>query len=87
MIKHPATWRYEKMSAPQKTIKVTKLPIRLGQFLKLADLAQDGFEAKMKIQNGEVMVNKLPEMRRGKQLQHLDEITVDGSTYVVEFEA
>ena len=75
------------MSALKQSIKVKKLPIRLGQFLKLADLVQDGFEAKMKIQNGEVKVNDLPEMRRGKQLQNLDEITVDGNTYIVEFES
>ena len=75
------------MSTKLKTIKVTKLPIRLGQFLKLANVAQDGFEAKIKIQNGEVMVNSHPEIRRGKQLQHQDEITVDGSTYIVEFDA
>jgi ribosome-associated protein len=74
------------MSA-QKTINVTKLPIRLGQFLKLADLVQDGFEAKIRIRNGDVMVNNLPETRRGKQLRHLDEITVDGKTYIVNFDA
>ncbi len=73
------------MSIQKKTIKVTKLPIRLGQFLKLADLVQDGIEAKMRIQNGEVMVNNLPETRRGKQLRHLDQITLDGREYIVEF--
>lgn len=72
------------MSALKKTIKVTKLPIRLGQFLKLADLVQDGIEAKIRIQNGEVMVNNLLETRRGRQLRHLDEITFDGSKYRVE---
>jgi len=72
------------MSAPQKSIKVTQLPIRLGQFLKLADLVQDGFEAKMRIRNGEVMVNNLAETRRGKQLRHLDEITIDGTTLIIE---
>ncbi len=75
------------MSTQKKTIKVTNLPIRLGQFLKLADLVQDGFEAKLRIRNGEVMVNNLPETRRGKQLRHLDEITIDGSTWIVEFAA
>ncbi len=73
------------MSFPKKTVKVTQLPIRLGQFLKLADLVQDGFEAKMRIRNGEVLVNNLIETRRGKQLQHLDEITLDGTTLIIEF--
>ncbi|GAB6192449.1 RNA-binding S4 domain-containing protein [Desulfocastanea catecholica] len=74
------------MSAQNKRIKVKNLPIRLGQFLKLADLVQDGFEAKMRIQNGEVMVNNATETRRGKQLRHLDEITVDGGTWIVDLE-
>lgn len=74
------------MSAQQKAIKVTKLPIRLGQFLKLANLVQDGFEAKLRIQNGEVMVNSVTEIRRGKQLKHLDKITIDGGTWIVDLE-
>jgi len=74
------------MSVEKKKIKVEKLPIRLGQFLKLADLVQDGFEAKLRIQNGEVMLNSATETRRGKQLQHLDEITVDGGTWIVDLE-
>ena len=74
------------MSAQPKTIKVTKLPIRLGQFLKLANLVQDGFEAKLRIQNGEVMVNSVTETRRGKQLNNLDTITIDGGTWTVDIE-
>ncbi len=74
------------MLAQDKRIKVKKLPIRLGQFLKLADLVQDGFEAKLRIQNGEIMLNGATETRRGKQLHHLDEITVDGGTWIVDFE-
>ena len=69
-----------------KKIKVKDLPIRLGQFLKLADLVQDGFEAKIRIQNGEVMVNDTTELRRGRQLSHLDRITIDGVTWIVDLE-
>jgi ribosome-associated protein len=72
------------MSTQNKSIQVKELPIRLGQFLKLADLVQDGFEAKIRIQNGEVMVNGIIETRRGRQLNHLDKITVDGSTCIVD---
>lgn len=75
------------MSAREKTVKIKELPIRLGQFLKLADLVQDGFEAKVRIQNGEVMVNSLPEMRRGKQLNHHDKITIDGETWIVDIDS
>lgn len=42
--------------------------IELGQVLKLADWAQSGGEAKMFIQNGEVLVNGEEETRRGKKL-------------------
>ncbi len=73
------------MTAPKK-IKVKELPIRLGQFLKLADLVQDGYEAKIRIQNGEVKVNSITEVRRGRQLSHLDKITIDGGTWIVDLE-
>ncbi len=74
------------MVASGKTVKIKKLPIRLGQFLKLANLVQDGFEAKARIQNGEVMVNNLTETRRGRQLNHNDKITLDGATWIVDLE-
>jgi ribosome-associated protein len=74
------------MSAKKKRIKVKELPIRLGQFLKLANLVQDGFEAKLRIQHGEVMVNGCTDTRRGRQLQHLDEIRIDSITLIVEIE-
>ena len=74
------------MSAPDKVIPVKELPIRLGQFLKLANLVQDGYEAKMRIQHGEVMVNDITEIRRGRQLHSLDRITVDSATWIVDLE-
>jgi ribosome-associated protein len=54
--------------------------------LKLADLVQDGFEAKLRIQNGEVMVNSFTETRRGRQLNHHDKITLDGETWIVDLD-
>lgn len=59
-----------------KTILVETLPIRLGQFLKLADMVQDGIEAKIRIIEGEVKVNGEVELRRGKQLQHDDVVSL-----------
>jgi len=58
------------------TILVDTLPIRLGQFLKFADMVQDGIEAKIRIQEGEVTVNGAVETRRGKQLQHDDIVSL-----------
>ena len=65
---------------------VKALPIRLGQFLKFANLVQDGFEAKIRIQNGEVMVNGCIETRRGKQLNQLDTVTIGEETWTIDLE-
>ena len=64
-------------------ITVKKLPIRLGQFLKLADLVQDGVEAKIRIKEGEVLVNTTVETRRGRQLKEGDTVSFDGKTRLV----
>ena len=71
------------MSDSAHTIAVAKLPIRLGQFLKLANLAQDGLDARMRIQSGEVLVNGEPETRRGRKLRENDKITVDNEIWTV----
>ncbi len=42
--------------------------IRLGQFLKLADLIDNGAEAKPLLMQGVVIVNGEVETRRGRQL-------------------
>ncbi len=64
-------------------ILIASLPIRLGQFLKVANLAQDGLEAKLRIQNGEVTVNGVMEKRRGRQLVDGDRVEMDGVAYRV----
>ena len=53
--------------------------IRLGQALKLANLADDGNHAKELIAEGVVIVNGKEEQRRGAQLHHGDVIEVLGS--------
>ncbi|ALG11666.1 RNA-binding S4 domain-containing protein [Kibdelosporangium phytohabitans] len=52
--------------------------IRLGQFLKLAGLAEDGGHAKELIETEDVTVNDQVEVRRGRQLRHGDVVAVDG---------
>lgn len=71
------------MSKQLQTLTIKNLPIRLGQALKLADLVQDGFDARMRIQNGDVMVNGKVETRRGRQLTSGDTLTIDGQTRVI----
>ncbi|OSY42535.1 ribosome-associated protein [Pseudonocardia autotrophica] len=53
-------------------------PIRIGQFLKLANLAEDGGHARELLESGQVTVNGEPEYRRGAQLRRGDVVAVDG---------
>lgn len=73
------------MPSSPEIITITKEPIRLGQFLKLANLVQDGLEAKIQIQNGEVLVNGVLETRRGRKLTHGDQITMGDSLYLIQY--
>ncbi|NNH73994.1 RNA-binding S4 domain-containing protein [Nocardia uniformis] len=52
--------------------------IRLGQFLKLANLIDSGAEAKTVIAEGLVRVNDEVELRRGRQLSAGDVVTLAG---------
>jgi ribosome-associated protein len=54
--------------------------IRLGQFLKLANLVEDGAEAKAVIAQGLVQVGGEVETRRGRQLVEGDEVVLGGLT-------
>ena len=57
--------------------------IRLSQLLKLANVVQDGVEAKFRIANEEVRVNDEVEIRRGRKLRNGDRVEFDGETYEV----
>lgn len=50
--------------------------IRLGQFLKLADLIDAGGDAKSLLARGAVRVNGEPELRRGRRLTRGDVVRV-----------
>ena len=54
--------------------------IRLGQFLKLAGLVEDGAQARIAIQSGDVTVNGATETRRGHHLSDGDVVVVDHPT-------
>lgn len=66
----------DSMISPAKHISVRHYPIRLGQFLKFIDIAQDGQEAKKLILHGSVKVNGDIEKRRGRQLRAGDIVEV-----------
>lgn len=54
--------------------------IRLGQFLKLANLVESGAQAKPVIAEGRVSVNGQVETRRGRQLVEGDVVTLDAQS-------
>jgi Uncharacterized conserved protein len=60
--------------------------ITLGQFLKLASIVGSGVDAKMIIQNGEVMVNAEIEIRRGRKLRNLDQVSFDNQDFMVVYD-
>jgi len=57
--------------------------IRLGQFLKLAGIADSGGDARALIAAGEVTVNGEPETRRGRQLHPGDRVACGDQTAAV----
>jgi len=62
-----------------------RLPITVGQFLKVAQLAASGGEAKMLIADGLVVVNGEVERRRGHKLGARDIVQIqDAAARVAE---
>ena len=57
--------------------------IKLDQFLKWQGIVQTGGEAKIRIKEGEVIVNGKIETRRGKKLRTGDRVTFANKTYTV----
>jgi ribosome-associated protein len=68
------------MTGEVRPVPIRDESIRLGQLLKLADLVDDGGEAKELLLRGLVQVNGAVETRRGRQLVPGDTVTVGGQT-------
>ena len=66
------------MMVGMRDVAIDSDMIRLGQFLKLADLIDTGGEAKILIASGDVTVNGEVDTRRGRQLQVGDVVVVQG---------
>ena len=64
---------------PISDVPIDAEPIRIGQFLKLAGLAEDGGHARELLEAGEVSLNGRPEHRRGAQLRRGDVVAVAGA--------
>ena len=67
-----------------ETIKIRDEFIKLGQAVKAAGLVESGVEAKIVIQNGEVLVNGRPELQRGKRLTGGEVISYSGQDIRIE---
>lgn len=59
-----------------REVEISDDMIRLGQFLKLAGLAENGAHARELVEDGEVTVNGRVEVQRGKQLRNGDVIAI-----------
>ncbi|SES03941.1 RNA-binding S4 domain-containing protein [Corynebacterium cystitidis] len=64
-------------------IAISGESIKLGQFLKLANLVETGGHAKEVIASGEVQVNGEVVTQRGKTLRDGDQVLVGGVTATV----
>ena len=65
-------------------VTISDETIRLGQFLKLAGLAEGGSDAKALVEAGEITVNGRVDTRRGRQLHDGDVVALgDRSARVV----
>ena len=63
-----------------REVAIREDSIRLGQFLKLSDLIENGADAKPLMVSGEVEVNGEVETRRGRQLRKGDVVSLAGQS-------
>jgi ribosome-associated protein len=64
-------------TSPDDVTPISDESIRLGQFLKLAGLAESGAQARELLDDGVVTVNGETEFRRGRHLRRDDVVVVD----------
>jgi ribosome-associated protein len=65
------------MNSSPNPVPISDDTIRLGQFLKLADLVESGARARELLEDDVVTVNGELERRRGRQLHRGDVVSVD----------
>jgi ribosome-associated protein len=59
-----------------REVTIVTNSIRLGQFLKLADVVDVGSDARSLLADGDVRVNGTGEVRRGRRLVRGDEVSI-----------
>lgn len=70
------------MPAPEP-VTITGPSIKLGQFLKLANVIDQGSDVKRLLADDRVAVNGESEARRGRQLVDGDVVAIDGEVVAV----
>ena len=68
----------------QYTTQITTEFIKLQDLLKYEGLCETGGHAKIRIQEGEVLVNGEVCTMRGKKLRSGDSVTIDDTTVTIE---
>ena len=66
-------------------IEITTEYIKLQDLLKLASVAATGGEAKIMVQNGDVLVNGETCTQRGRKIRPGDDVLADGQHYTVKY--
>ncbi|MDR0857554.1 MAG: RNA-binding S4 domain-containing protein [Oscillospiraceae bacterium] len=66
-----------------RTIKIYSEYIKLDSALKLAGLCETGGEAKLHVSSGEVSVNGIVALERGKKLRPGDSVAFGGSAFTI----
>lgn len=66
-----------------KEIKINGDFIKLGQFLKFANLIVNGSEAKIFITSNKVLVNNECESRRGRKLYVNDTVSINNEIFKI----
>lgn len=66
-----------------EVVEVDRLPVRLGQFLQLAGIADTGADAKTLLADGVIEVDGEVDERRGRQLHAGALVTIDGHGFRV----
>ena len=68
-----------------KIVTITTEYIKLQDLLKLADAVSTGGEAKIRVQEGEVLVNGETCTQRGRKIRPGDKVDYRGMTMGVEY--
>lgn len=68
-----------------KIVTITTEYIKLQDILKLADAVSTGGEAKIRVQEGEVLVNGKTCTQRGRKIRPGDKVDYHGMTMGVEY--